>query len=339
MCQGACRLQTRREAACDAAMGERGPTEDFKVERDDSIRSPKAAPTAAPVRFIAEVSSNHHRDLGRALEFVDRAAEIGCDGVKFQLFRIDQLFAPEILEKSERHRARRAWELPETFLAPLARRCRERGVEFGCTPFYLEAVDALAPWVDFLKIASYELLWDDLLSRCARTGRPLILSTGMATLAEVAHALTTIEQAGGRDLTLLHCVSGYPAPIREANLRAIDTLAALARPGSRLQLRVGWSDHTVSKAVLHRAIHAHPTSVVEFHLDLDGEGDEFKTGHCWLPEAIGEAIAEIRAGFEAEGDGAKAPTEIERVERSWRADPSDGLRPLRPLRASWSPAP
>ncbi len=316
-----------------------GDAEDFDLKGDVSNRSAQAARGAAPVRFIAEVSSNHHRDLARALEFVDRAAAIGCDGVKFQLFRIDQLFAPEILEKSEMHRARRAWELPESFLAPLARRCRERGIEFGCTPFYLEAVAALAPFVDFMKIASYELLWDDLLVACARTGRPLILSTGMANLAEVAHAVATIEAAGGRDLTLLHCVSGYPAPVGEANLRAIDTLAAQARPGSSLRLRAGWSDHTVSKAVLHRAVHAHPTSLVEFHLDLDGDGDEFKTGHCWLPDAIGEAIREIRAGFEAEGDGHKAPTAIEQAERSWRADPSDGLRPLLGLRAHWSPGP
>jgi len=316
-----------------------GTAEDFELKGSVSNRIAGSKATPSPVRFIAEVSSNHHCDLGRALEFVDRAAEIGCDGVKFQLFRIDELFAPEILRQSEMHRARRAWELPESFLAPLAERCRAHGVEFGCTPFYLDAVAALAPHVDFLKIASYELLWDDLLVACARTGRPLVLSTGMADVGEVAHAIATIEAAGGRDLTLLHCVSGYPAPAREANLRAIDTLAALARPGSALRLRTGWSDHTVSKAVLQRAVHAHPTSLVEFHLDLDGEGDEFKTGHCWLPDAIAEAIAEIRVGFEAEGDGRKAPTEIEQGERSWRADPRDGLRPLRTLRAHWSPGP
>ena len=304
-----------------------------------SNRRAKPDHALSPVRFIAEVSSNHHRDLARALEFVDRAAEIGCDGVKFQLFRIDELFAPEILAKSAMHRARRAWELPESFLAPLARRCQERGIAFGCTPFYLAAVAALAPYVDFLKIASYELLWDDLLVACARTGRPLIVSTGMADLAEVAHAVETIEAAGGRDLTLLHCVSGYPAPVGQANLRAIDTLAAQGRSGSALRLRAGWSDHTVSKAVLQRAVHAHPTSLVEFHLDLDGEGDEFKTGHCWLPDAIEEAIREIRVGFAAEGDGHKFPTAIEQAERSWRADPLDGLRPLRGLRAHWSPGP
>lgn len=291
----------------------------------------------APPRFVAEVSSNHQRDLARALEFVDRAAEVGCDGVKFQLFRIDELFAPEILRQSETHRARRRWELPESFLAPIAQRCRDRGVAFGCTPFYLDAVEALAPFVDFLKIASYELLWDDLLAACARTGLPLVLSTGMATLDEVAHAAHVIERAGGRELTLLHCVSGYPAPAAEANLAAIDSLKAFDAAFDDLEIHAGWSDHTVDPGVLLRAAHAHATSMVEFHLDLEGAGDEFESGHCWLPEDIERAIQLVQTGFLAEGDGRKQPTRIESEERSWRADPSDGLRPLRPLRRSWSP--
>lgn len=292
---------------------------------------------AAPVRFIAEVSSNHQRDLGRALDFVDRAAEIGCDGVKFQLFRIDELFAPEILERSATHRARRAWELPFEFVATIAERCHSRGIEFGCTPFYLDAVDQLAPHVDFLKVASYELLWDDLLSACARTGRPIVLSTGMAELAEVEHAARVIADAGGRDLTLLHCVSGYPAPPELANLGAIDALARLARTLPSLALRTGWSDHTVQPGVLHRAVHAHPTSMIEFHLDLEGEGDEFETGHCWLPEAIERTISDIRVAARAEGSGEKRPTRVETPERVWRADPIDGLRPMRPIRKSWTP--
>lgn len=299
--------------------------------------SPPTSRTGHPVRFIAEVSSNHQRDLDRALRFVDLSAEIGCDGVKYQLFRIDQLFAPEILRQSERHRARRRWELPLEFLAPIAERCRARGLAFGCTPFYLEAVAELVPFVDFLKVASYELLWDDLLEACARTGLPIVLSTGMATLEEVRHAARVIERAGGRELTLLHCVSGYPAPAAEANLRAIDTLADLDREHASLRIRAGWSDHTVEPGVIHRAVHAHATAMVEFHLDLEGRGDEFETGHCWLPGAMQETIRQIRIADEAEGTGGKQPTRIEAEERSWRADPRDGLRPLAPLRQSWSP--
>ena len=304
-----------------------------------SKRKNEGALSTTPVRFVAEVSSNHAQDLDRALRFVDRAAEIGCDGVKFQLFRIDELFAPEILRQSARHRARKDWELPERFLAPLAERCRNLGIEFGCTPFFLEAVETLVPFVDFLKIASYELLWDDLLSDCARTGLPLVLSTGMANLDEVRHAVQVIQESGGRDLTLLHCVSGYPAPPAQANLRAIDTLAGLADEFRSLDLGVGWSDHTVESGVIHRAVHAHASKMIEFHLDLEGEGAEFETGHCWLPNDMKATIDQVRVGFAAEGSGKKVPTGIEKDERSWRADPRDGLRPLKPLRSQWSPAP
>lgn len=307
------------------------------MESVDSTCKAHGEEPAGAVRFVAEVSSNHGSDLERALRFVDRAAEIGCDGVKFQLFRIDRLFAPEVLRQSAKHRDRRRWELPERFLAPIAERCRRRGVEFGCTPFYLEAVDALSPFVDFLKIASYELLWDDLLAACARTGLPLVLSTGMATLAEVEHATGVIAASGGRDLTLLHCVSGYPAPAGQANLAAIDRLEAVGTGHPELRVRAGWSDHTVEPGVIQRAVHAHPTSMVEFHLDLEGDGDEFEAGHCWLPYDMQETIAQVRTGLRAEGHGEKRPTDCEDVERSWRADPVDGLRPLRAIRTQWSP--
>src|SRR6187551_1340277 len=105
--------------------------------------------------FIAEASSNHGQDLSRALAFVDAAADCGCDAVKFQLFKLTELFAPEILAKSAKHRARAQWELPVAHLAPLAERARKRGIAFSCTPFYLAAVEELLPYVAFFKIASY----------------------------------------------------------------------------------------------------------------------------------------------------------------------------------------
>src|SRR5215468_5222198 len=85
------------------------------------------------VRFMSEVSSNHARDLGRCLDFIDVSAEIGCDAVKFQLFRVNEIFAPEILSRSEKHRTRKNWELPEGFVGPIAERCERRGVTFCCT--------------------------------------------------------------------------------------------------------------------------------------------------------------------------------------------------------------
>lgn len=284
--------------------------------------------------FIAEVSSNHHGDLERCLAFIDGAAEIGCDGVKFQLFRVRELFAPEIISSSPEHREREQWELPPRFLPRLAERARERGLMFGCTPFDLRAVDELLPYVDFYKVASYELLWDGLIASCAGSGRPLILSTGMANGPEVEHAVKVAIDAGCQDLTLLHCVSSYPTAPGEANLAVLDTLRTLGARGAGRPVRVGWSDHSLQEGVLQRAIHHHGAQLIEFHLDLDGRGEEFSAGHCWLPGPIREVIHQVRIGMQADGSSTKEPAASEIDERAWRADPHDGLRPLRDTRRS-----
>lgn len=280
-------------------------------------------------QFVAEVSSNHHRDLQRCLQFIDSSAEIGCSAVKFQLFRIDQLFAPEILQQSAMHRQRKDWELPLEFLPELATHCRLRQIDFCCTPFYLEAVSQLEPHVDFFKIASYELLWDELLRECAATGKPLVLSTGMADLQEIDHAVEVVRRAGCVDLTLLHCVSGYPAPVEQCNLAAIETLR------QRYACSVGWSDHSVSGAVIARAVHRWQAEMVEFHLDLDGDGAEYQAGHCWLPESMAAVILQTKQALAADGDGIKQPMPAESPDREWRADPGDGLRPYMNIRKNY----
>src|ERR1700744_5144168 len=284
--------------------------------------------SAQPI-FIAEASSNHAPDRSRALAFVDAAADAGCDAVKFQLFKIDRMFAPEILTRSAKHRARREWELPRAHLAPLAEYCLKRGIQFSCTPFYLEAVEELRPFVAFYKVASYELLVDDLLKACAQTGKPVVLSTGMATMDEIVHAANTLKGAGVSDVTLLHCVSAYPTPAFEANLSAIAAIReATGCP-------VGWSDHTRRPAVIERAVHRWDARVVEFHLDLDGKGAEYASGHCWLPKEIAPVIARIRESSVADGTGFKGPQPSELSDREWRADPLDGMRPLRKVRLAY----
>jgi sialic acid synthase SpsE len=282
--------------------------------------------------FIAEASSNHAQDLRRALAFVDAAADCGSDAVKFQLFKIERMFAPEILSQSPKHRARKDWELPVAHLKPLAERCHERGIQFSCTPFYVEAVEELRPFVNFYKIASYELLVTPLLEACAKTGKPIVLSTGMATREEIVEAAATLKKAGARDVTLLHCVSAYPTPVAEANLSAI---AALREATG---LPVGWSDHTRRPAVIERAVHRWDAAAIEFHLDLDGNGAEYVAGHCWLPEEVAPVIARIRESEVADGTGFKGPQPSELDDRAWRADPSDGMRPLKSIRATWKPA-
>ncbi len=284
------------------------------------------------VKFIAEVSSNHAQDLNRSLAFVDAAAACGFDAVKFQLFRVAELFAPEILAKSPQHSKRAAWELPLAHLEPIAKRCREKNIEFSCTPFYLEAVKQLEPYVAFYKVASYELLWSDLLKACAATGKPVIISTGMAIMPEIEAAVATLKQAGARDITVLHCVSAYPSPPEQSNLAAMDAIRKATGA------KTGWSDHSRSPAVIERAVHHWNAAAIELHLDLDGTGEEYHTGHCWLPDEIAPVIARIRQAFMADGNGFKEPVPAELPDREWRADPSDGLRPFKHVRKTWVPA-
>lgn len=281
------------------------------------------------VKFVAEVSSNHNKNLARCLEFINTAAKIGCYGVKFQLFKIDELFAPEILNKSKKHKIRKEWELPLEFIPTLSKKCRDLGLQFGCTPFYLDAVKELRPYVDFYKIASYELLWLDLIRSCGKTGLPVVLSTGMATVEEIDTAMDVIRSSEATDITLLHCISSYPVPIDQCNLAAIKTLR------DRYGCKVGWSDHSVCDAVIYRAVYKWNATMIEFHMDLDGKGEEFKIGHCWLPDKIGSVIKKIKGGILADGSGEKVPVQSEMNEREWRADPSDGLRPLLKTRKSW----
>ena len=276
--------------------------------------------------FISEVSSNHSQNLERAFKFIDQSAEIGCGAVKFQLFKIEKLFSREVLIDNPDTLNRKKWELPVEFLPALADRCKKKNIKFSCTPFYLEAIDELYEYVDFFKIASYELLWDDLLIKCAKSQKPIVLSTGMANMTEIDHAVKVIKKNGCDNLTILHCTSSYPTPYNEANLSAIQTLR------EKFKCCVGWSDHTLNPGVINRAINKWGAEVIEFHMDLEGEGAEFNSGHCWLPSQIGGLINQINEGLSADGDGHKVPVNSEKLERLWRADPTDGLRPLKSIR-------
>lgn len=292
--------------------------------------------------FIAEISSNHNGDLARCRRLIAEAARVGCTSVKFQLFRIDRLFAPEILRVSADHRRRRRWELPLRFLPELSAAARDAGLRFGCTPFDLEAVDELAPHVDFLKVASYELPWLDLVHACAATSLPLVVSTGMADAGEAWAAVEAALESGCRDLTMLHCVSRYPVPEHDCNLAAIGTLremmaANFATDWPEVAFKAGWSDHSVSPGVIGRAVRHWAADAVEFHFDLEGRGAEFGGGHCWLPATIEPVIA---GGFApvspgCDGTGRIAPLPEDLPERAWRADPSDGLRPTLAVRREW----
>lgn len=278
------------------------------------------------VKFIAEISSNHNSNLERCFELIDLAAKIRCDAVKFQLFKIEKLFTREILKRKPDIRKRAKWELPLKFIPILYKRSKKLGLEFGCSPFYTEAVEELKPYVDFLKISSYDLLRLDLIKACALTGLSVILSTGMANLKEINTAVSVLRSSGSENISLLHCISSYPVLAKDCNLSIIGTLK------KEFKCKVGWSDHSVSDAVIYRAVYRWNAEIIEFHFDLDSKGREYNIGHCWLPGQIAPLIKKIKECEKMDGDGVKKLNKNELKEKNWRADPRDGLRPLLDVR-------
>ena len=165
-------------------------------------------------QFISEISSNHNSNLKRSLKLINVSSKIGFDIVKFQLFKIDKLFSKEILFKSKNHRDRKKWELKEKYIPILAKECKKNKIKFCVTPFYLEAVDIIKPYVDFIKIASYEILWEDLLIKCAKTKKPIIISTGMANMKEVINAIKILKKMVQKNYNSSLCIK-LPGKIKK----------------------------------------------------------------------------------------------------------------------------
>jgi N-acetylneuraminate synthase len=269
-----------------------------------------------PVFLIAEAGVNHNGDPELALAMVDEAAEAGVDAIKFQTFVAEKLAshrAPKASYQIERARPDesqlemlRRLELPRGAYGALMKRCEERGLVFLSSVFDEESSDWLEQMgIAAFKIPSGELTNPLLLSHVARKGKPLLVSTGMATLAEVDTARQVIERAGKGDLVLLHAVSRYPAPAEEINLRALGTLdAAFGYP-------VGYSDHSegIDIAIAAAALGA---CVIEKHFTLsrEMEGPDHRAS---LEPAELKALARgVRRVEAALGNGRKEPTRGER---------------------------
>ncbi|MGS0729230.1 N-acetylneuraminate synthase family protein, partial [Shewanella sp. 0m-11] len=149
------------------------------------------------------------------------------------------------------------------------------------------------------------------------------------TIEEIDAAIATLKEHGAEDITLLHCVSAYPTPEDQCNLSVLQSFR------ERYGIKVGWSDHTVSPAVLNRAIHKWQADTIEFHLDLDEQGAEYAAGHCWLPQQIAPVIHGAKMIEAIDGNPIKQFVPCETSDREWRADPVDGLRPFKKIRASF----
>ncbi|MDX2193363.1 MAG: pseudaminic acid synthase [Gemmatimonadales bacterium] len=225
-----------------------------------------------PPYVIAELSANHLGRYDRAIAIIDAAADAGADAVKLQTYRAETMTLPGdgpgfrieggLWDGRTLHDLYLEAATPWEWHAPLFAHARARGLHVFSSPFDTEAV-ALLERLDApaLKIASFELVDLALVAAAAQTGRPLIMSTGMAALDDAAEALACARAHGARAVALLHCVSGYPTPPDQANLGMLATLRA------RFGVTVGLSDHSPGHLVAALAVGL-GASIVEKHLTL-----------------------------------------------------------------------
>ncbi len=279
------------------------------------------------VDFIAEIGSNHNKSLRRCYKLIDAAKDIGATGVKFQLFELEKLYskdAKKLYKKlSKRLKTR---ELPKKFIPKISRYCKKKQIKFGCTPFDIDSAEYLINYVDFLKIASYELIWDDLIKKCSQFKKRIILSTGASNMREISKAVKILKKNKHNKFSLLHCVSNYPANPIDCNLKSINFLR------NKFKCQVGWSDHTVNPLIIYSAVKNFNSKIIEFHFDLDRKGWEYQGNHCWLPHQIKNVISFIKKEKKISGKYKKKFSKNEQKERLARTDPSDGLRPMKSIR-------
>jgi pseudaminic acid synthase len=229
-----------------------------------------------PPYIIAEMSANHNGDIHRALQIMEEAKKAGADAVKLQTYRPDTITLKSDSEDFKIHGG--LWDgeslyelytkahMPWEWHKPLFKKAKELGITIFSSPFDFTAVDLLEELdAPAYKIASFELVDHALIARVAKTGKPMIMSTGMANEDEIKEAINVAKDNGCEELVILHCVSGYPAPASEYNL------ATIADISQRFGVLAGLSDHTIDNATAVAAV-VLGACVIEKHVTLDRNG-------------------------------------------------------------------
>lgn len=261
----------------------------------------------APPFIIAELSGNHNQSLERALQLVDEAAAAGADAVKLQTYTADTMTLDLKTSDFMVGEAGSLWEgqslydlyakamTPWEWHAPIMERCQQKGMEFFSTPFDETAVDFLEKLgVPFHKVASFENTDIPLLKKIGATKKPVIISSGMATLEELVRAVTTLQAAGSTDIVVLKCTSAYPARPEDANLLTLTAIKAA------LAVEVGVSDHTMGLAVPLASI-ALGGRVIEKHFTLKRADGGVDSAFSLEPHELAMLVREARFAWQALG--------------------------------------
>jgi len=271
--------------------------------------------------IIAEAGVNHNGDINLARKLVDVAADAGADLVKFQTFAADKLVATHAKKADyqnqssdageSQHAMIRKLELTREMHEVLIGHCKSRGIRFFSTGFDPESIDLLVELgLNSFKIPSGEITNLPYLRHVGQYGKPVILSTGMASMDEVEAALDVLQQAGTPldSITVLHCNTEYPTPMVDVNLRAMLAIR------DTFGVQVGYSDHTSGIEVAIAAV-ALGATVIEKHFTLDRNlpGPDHKAS--LEPEELKEMVSGIRNIEKAMGDGIKRPSQSEAKNR------------------------
>jgi N,N'-diacetyllegionaminate synthase len=286
------------------------------MKHTDILIGQQVIGTGSQVFVVAEIGINHDGSVSQAQKLIDAAAASGADAVKFQSYRVDRLLIPSRDRYAQQgeggesayqmlRRCELSWEAQEK----LKKHADERGILFLSTPFDEDSADFLdSLGVPVFKIASSDLTHVPLLRHVASKGKPILLSTGMSFLSEVADALHTLRSAGAREILLMHCISAYPVLPQHMNLRALQTLQ------SYFELSVGLSDH--SEGILLSLVAVALGAVLlekHFTLDKNASGPDHKASID--PHDLKQLVECLRNVEASLGDGRKRPSDIEEENR------------------------
>lgn len=311
-----------------------------------TINKRKIGPDFPPY-IIAELSANHNGDINRAFEIMEAAKSAGADAIKLQTYTHDTLtidcnkadfqIKGGLWDGQTLYELYKGAHMPWEWHKPLFEKAKALDITIFSTPFDFTAVELLEELdVPAYKIASFELVDLALIARVAQTGKPMIMSTGMANEAEIQEAIDTAYQHGCKELVVLHCVSGYPTPAAQYNLSTIADMS------SRFNVLSGLSDHTIDNATAVAAV-VLGACVIEKHVTLDRKGGGVDDTFSLEPKELAQLCKDTNTAWHALGKVNYARTEVEKGNVKFRRSlyvvkdiaagemlTSDNVRSIRP---------